>query len=89
MGKHEDAIVCFDKAIEIDPKDGVIWNNKADTLMLMPGRLDDALQIINKAVELSPNDHITHETKGQILEKMGNKEESEKCFKRSKELKNE
>ncbi len=32
LGKHEEAIPCFDKAIEIEPNHAKAWNNKGYTL---------------------------------------------------------
>ena len=34
LGKYDQAIECFDKAIEIDPSDGKMWNKKGSALEL-------------------------------------------------------
>ena len=38
MGRSEEAIQAFDKAIEIDPQFAMAWNNKGDALNSLAGK---------------------------------------------------
>ena len=49
-----EALPCFDKAIELNPKDSRAWTNKGDSLSRL-GRYTEALQCYDKAIELDPN----------------------------------
>ena len=50
-GKYQDAVDTFNKAIEIDPKNGMSYSNAAVSLTLME-LTDDAESNLDKAVEL-------------------------------------
>ena len=51
LGRHEEAIACFDEAIQLDPKYSTAWSNKGDSLKKL-GRDEDAEQCFAKAKEL-------------------------------------
>ena len=51
--EHATAIDCYDKAIELDPKDADTWNNKGNSLNSL-GRDEEALTCLDKAIELDP-----------------------------------
>ncbi|MGD1004293.1 MAG: response regulator [Methanoregulaceae archaeon] len=69
-GKFEDAVRCFDRAIEIDPKLAYVWNDRGLCLKDM-GKLDDAKISFERAVELEPKDEEYLYDYGEILETMG------------------
>lgn len=52
-GKNEDALIEYDKALEIDPKHVSAWNNKGIVLARL-GRFEEAIDCYDKAIELSP-----------------------------------
>jgi tetratricopeptide (TPR) repeat protein len=55
LGNYEEAIKCYDKAIEIEPNNAEAWNNKGIVL----GRLsnyEEAIACYDKAIELNPTD---------------------------------
>jgi tetratricopeptide (TPR) repeat protein len=54
LKKYEDAIECFNKAIEIDPKYKTAWNNKGNVLNEL-NRHDDAVECYNKVAEIDKN----------------------------------
>ncbi len=52
--KNEDAIIAYDKALEIDPSNTSAWNNKG-IAMLRLKKYQEAIDCYDKALELNPN----------------------------------
>ncbi len=71
-GRYQEAISCYDRALELDPKDADAWNNKAIALIGL-GRYQEAIDCIDTALGL--NDKIVNpyawSSKGWVLNKMG------------------
>lgn len=68
--KHEEAINCYDKALQFDPKYTNAWNNKGYTL----GRLRKyaaAIECFNKALECAPDDAYAKAAKEKALKALG------------------
>jgi len=53
QGKFDEAIKCYDKAIQLDPKIADAWNNKGESLR-NKGKFDEAMKCYDKAIELDP-----------------------------------
>ena len=51
LGKHTEAIECFDKVLEIDPKYVEAWNNKGISLYKL-GKYYEAQKCLNRASKL-------------------------------------
>nr|WP_241697736.1 tetratricopeptide repeat protein [Mariprofundus sp. NF] len=51
--RYDEAIVCFETSIEIDPDNADAWYNLA-VLILQKGDMDEAFKTLNKALELNP-----------------------------------
>jgi len=75
LGKYEEAIKCYDKAIEIDPNNSVVWNNKGLALYFL-GKYDEAIKCYDKAIEIDPNDADVWNNKGDSLDSLGKYEEA-------------
>jgi tetratricopeptide (TPR) repeat protein len=54
LGKFEEAIKSFDKAIELDPNFAAVYNHKGWTLTKM-GKFHEAIAFYDKAIALDPN----------------------------------
>ena len=54
-GKYEEALLLFEKALQLDPNDHNTWNQKGVALRSM-GRYDEAVECFNKSLELEPKD---------------------------------
>jgi tetratricopeptide (TPR) repeat protein len=52
MGRHDDAIRCYDSALKCDPQDAECWFNKGLTLKKL-GREDEGMICINKGVHIA------------------------------------
>ncbi len=53
LGRHEDALKCFDEALKRDPDDGRLWFDKSVALQQL-GRYDEAVQCFGTALRLDP-----------------------------------
>ena len=51
LGRYDEAIKCYDKAIEIDPNDADAWNNKGLALNSL-GNNDEAKKCYDRSREL-------------------------------------
>jgi tetratricopeptide (TPR) repeat protein len=52
VGKFEEAIVHYDRAIEVDPENSEAWTRKAIALKAL-GRTREALECVERALDLS------------------------------------
>jgi tetratricopeptide (TPR) repeat protein len=83
--RHEEAMDCFDKAIELNPKDEYVWYWKGNCLRDMQ-RYEEALVCYDKAIELNPKDEYTWYWKGNCLRDMQRYEEALVCYDKAIEL---
>ena len=76
-GSFEKAIVCLDKALEINPKNQWAWYNKGVSLQNL-GRFEEAIKCYDKALEIG--EHLgALRNKGDCLQKLGRSEEAAEC----------
>ncbi len=69
LGKYNESIEDFDRAIEIDTQNAVAWSNKGAALASM-GKYDDALEAFNKTIEIDPQHAGAWFNKGAALESL-------------------
>lgn len=84
-GQYAEALVEFQAALEIDPKQPGILARIGDCHLKM-GKKEEALDAYNKAIELQPDDPSFYTNKGVVLSQMGKAEESQEMFKKAAEL---
>ena len=65
LQRHQQAIDCFDKALEIDPKNPKALRGKASGLARQQ-KFEQAIYYYDKALELEPNDYGLYKTKGTV-----------------------
>ena len=53
LGRKEEALKCFDRAIELNPREEMAWNNKGHLLEDL-GRREEASVCLDRAIELNP-----------------------------------
>jgi tetratricopeptide (TPR) repeat protein len=54
LGKYEEAIQCYDRAIEIEPNIAAVWHNKALCLQNL-GRYEEDIECHHRVVDIDPN----------------------------------
>ena len=59
----DEAIACYKKAIELDPKNAIAHTNLGNALH-DKGQLDEAIACCKKAIELDPKLAIAHNNLG-------------------------
>jgi tetratricopeptide (TPR) repeat protein len=69
LGRHQDAIVCYDKAIELDRHDASAWNSKGNALSAL-GRLEEAMTCYDEALRIDPKCAEAWNNKGNALHKL-------------------
>jgi tetratricopeptide (TPR) repeat protein len=79
VGDFETAASEWAQTLEIRPNDSKARNNYCDALLQL-GKYDDALKEINLVLENEPEYPPALCTKGEILEKLGKKEEAQQLF---------
>ena len=66
----DEAIACYNKAIELDPKYAMPHNNLGIALD-DKGRTDEAIVSFTKAIELDPKFAMAHDNLGNALQRQG------------------
>ncbi len=80
MSKSDQAVECFDKALEENPNDSWAWFNKGVSLHRL-GSLGEALYCYDRALDLSPKDPDLLSNKGIALRTLGRTDEAIQCYK--------
>ena len=68
--RHAEAIPCYDKALQIDPKNVAGWCNRGISLSAL-GRDEEALQCFDKALKLDAKHSIVWQKKADSLRNLG------------------
>ena len=79
LGRYEEAIVAYDKALEINPQYSDAWNNKGIALSYL-NRYEEASEACNKAIEIDPQNSNAWNNKGNILKILGRYGEAIEAF---------
>lgn len=85
LGRLDEALACYDKAIEINPKDEKAWVDKGLALYDL-GRNEEALACFDKVIEINPKDAAVWSCKSWVLVDLGRDEEASACYDKSKNL---
>ena len=79
LDRHEEALQCLDKALELDPRYSVAWNNKGAALVKLD-RHEEALQCLDTALAIDPRDVDAWNYKGAALAMLDRHQEALQCF---------
>jgi len=79
LGRHEEAIVCFDGALDINPQDSFTWNNKGAALTNLNRHLE-ALIHFDKATKVDPRDFEAWYNKGLCVYRLNHHDEAVTYF---------
>ena len=85
LGKPQEAIACYDRALEINPGYAKVWNNKGAALNDL-GKLQEAIDCYDRALEINPMDASIWYNKGTALNKLGEYQEAIDCFDKALEI---
>jgi tetratricopeptide (TPR) repeat protein len=85
LGKYDEAIEAFDKAIEIDPHSSLAWYNKGNALYSL-NKLDGAVKAYDKSIEINPKYPMAWNNKGVVLDNLNKHEEAIKAFDKAIEI---
>jgi tetratricopeptide (TPR) repeat protein len=75
LGRIEEAIICFDQALKIDPRHVTSLNNKALILNNL-GRYEEAVRCLDKALKIDPRYAKALNNKAVSLKNLGRYEEA-------------
>jgi tetratricopeptide (TPR) repeat protein/tRNA A-37 threonylcarbamoyl transferase component Bud32 len=85
LGRHEEAIRCLEKAIEINPHDSAPWCNKGVSLTNLD-RDEEAILCFDQALFLNPRSANYWTNKGSCLKRLGRYEEAILCIDKAFQL---
>ena len=85
LGRYDDAIAEYERAIELDPKDAYPHNGLGNVYFEV-GRYDDAIAEYERAIELDPKDACPHNGLGSVYYEVGRYKEAIAEYKRAIEL---
>ena len=84
--KHHDAMVLYEKILEIDPKNTLILT-KLGNLLKVEGMKEAAAVTLETAVNVSAKNVLAYELLGELCSDLGNYDRARVCFKKVLELK--
>lgn len=82
LGRHEEAISCLDKALEIDPTDTRTWSNKGIALDNL-GRYEESITCYDNALETDPQNAAAWINKGFPLSKLSRHVDAISCYEKA------
>ncbi len=85
LGKLQEAIACFDRALEINPRNAEAWNNKGVSLANL-GKPEEAIACYDRALEINPRYAGAWNNKGVSLANLGKLQEAIACYDRALEI---
>ena len=85
LGKYQEAIACYDRAIEIDPRLVGAWNGKGVAFAKL-GRYQEEIACYDKAIGIDPREAGAWNNKGVALENLGKYQEAIVCYDRAIEI---
>ncbi len=83
LDRYQDAIACYDRAIELQPRFSKVWFNKGNALRDF-GKPEEALVCYDRAIEIEDGKEAsTWYSKGDILESLRKYQEAIACYDRA------
>ena len=78
-GRYEQALICFDRALALDPGYAEAWFAKGVGLFNLR-RYDESLAALDKALAIDPGMAAAWHLKGMVLGTIGRHEEAQECY---------
>lgn len=83
--KYEEALECYNKAIEINPSNPQAWFEKRHVLYNL-GRFEELIELYDKEIENDSSSEIIWRMKANCLKHLDRYEEAIKCYKKIVEI---
>ncbi|MGH9821976.1 MAG: tetratricopeptide repeat protein [Blastocatellia bacterium] len=85
MARNEEAIDCYDRALQMNPHDELTLYNKGNSLAAL-GRFDEAIESYDRAIGISPLYEDAWHNKGAALWHLARFREALPCFEEAQRL---
>ena len=85
LGRHQEAIACYDRAIGIEPREANTWFSKGIVLGKL-GRYQEAIACYDRALEIDPRFANAWYNKGVALGRLGKHKEAIACCDKAIEI---
>ena len=85
LDRSEEALACYDEALDINPRLAGAWNNKGIALVNL-GRSEEALACCDKALDINPQYIEAWNNKGAALHALGKPDEELACYDQALEI---
>lgn len=69
LGSFQDALECYEKALELEPENDIFWSNRGVTLLEL-NRFEEALESFNRALTINPENEDAKILKEECLENL-------------------
>jgi tetratricopeptide (TPR) repeat protein len=79
LGRREEALKAFDKAVQLKPEDAGLWRNLGNVLAELQ-RSDEALRAYRQVLKLNPRDWEAASKSGLVLHQAGRFQDAYDCF---------
>ena len=86
LGRYEEAIASYDKAIQFKPDYHEAWNSRGNVLGVLE-RYEEAIASFEKALKIKPDYHVAWYNRGIALDNLGRKEEAIASYDKAVEIK--
>jgi tetratricopeptide (TPR) repeat protein len=85
LGHPDEALTCYERALEINPRYAIAWSDKGVALADL-GRPEEALTCYERALEINPHHGKAWSNKGAALADLGRPDEALTCQERALEI---
>ncbi|MCB9129201.1 MAG: tetratricopeptide repeat protein [Ardenticatenales bacterium] len=82
QGKLSEAVVAFQRAVDLDPNDAST-NNNLGIVLRQQGKIEEAIAVFQRAIDRDVNDASAHNNLGMLLHQQSKIEESITAFQRA------
>src|SRR3989338_5045682 len=85
LGRHQEAIDCYDKALEINTRSAKAWGTKGFILSKL-GKHQEAITCYDRALEIDPRFADAWVHKGYTIYELGKRQEAIACYDKALEI---